>query len=182
MRFLVDAQLPPALARWLCEMGHDATHVIDFGLQSATDRQIWNHTLSVDAVIVTKDEDFPQRRAMVERSPRIVWIRLPNARRRDLLAWFDKALPGILSALEAGETLVEVVWLLDRMNPLNSAGSNACTPHRAGQGAFHKTSLGRRHPRRRPGGFSAMRSVRPAACRVTPSPAGRKSVRRSLPS
>ncbi len=29
MRFLVDAQLPPVLARWLCEAGHDARHVED---------------------------------------------------------------------------------------------------------------------------------------------------------
>jgi predicted nuclease of predicted toxin-antitoxin system len=32
MRFLVDAQLPPALARWLAEKGHDARHVADVGL------------------------------------------------------------------------------------------------------------------------------------------------------
>jgi hypothetical protein len=33
---------------------------------------------------------------------------LPNTRRRDLLAWFDRILPDILAALERGETLVEV--------------------------------------------------------------------------
>jgi predicted nuclease of predicted toxin-antitoxin system len=27
VKFLVDAQLPPALARWLCEAGYDAAHV-----------------------------------------------------------------------------------------------------------------------------------------------------------
>jgi len=29
MRFLVDAQLPPALAQWLKERGHDATAARD---------------------------------------------------------------------------------------------------------------------------------------------------------
>jgi predicted nuclease of predicted toxin-antitoxin system len=33
MRFLVDAQLPPALARWLAAQGHEAAHVGDLGLQ-----------------------------------------------------------------------------------------------------------------------------------------------------
>jgi len=32
MRFLIDARLPPALARWLTEQGHEAEHVFDCGL------------------------------------------------------------------------------------------------------------------------------------------------------
>jgi predicted nuclease of predicted toxin-antitoxin system len=42
VRFLVDAQLPPALARWLVEQGHDASHVTDHGLGEASDRRIWD--------------------------------------------------------------------------------------------------------------------------------------------
>jgi len=38
----------------------------------------------------------------------VVWIRLPNTRRRELLAWFETVMPQILAALERGETLVEV--------------------------------------------------------------------------
>ena len=85
MRFLVDAQLPPALARWLNDMGHDAEHVSDIGMQSAPDRVIWDYASSKGAAIVTKDEDFAQRRALVDHGPAIVWIRLPNARRQDWL-------------------------------------------------------------------------------------------------
>lgn len=109
MRFLVDAQLPPALARRICEVGHEAEHVMDRGLQSASDGEIWEHALRTDAAIITKDEDFAQRRAMVDVGPRIIWIRLPNARRRDLLVWFERAFPDIIHALDAGETLIEVV-------------------------------------------------------------------------
>ena len=109
MRFLVDAQLPPALARWLVEMGHDAGHVADHGLQSALDRQIWEFAVTSGACIITKDEDFAQRRALAEAGPAIIWVRLPNARRRELLTWFDQALPAIIDALERGETLVEVI-------------------------------------------------------------------------
>ena len=29
MRFVIDAQLPPALARWLAAQGHEAEHVGD---------------------------------------------------------------------------------------------------------------------------------------------------------
>ena len=40
MRFLVDAQLPPALALWLAAMGHEADHVADKGMQAASDAAI----------------------------------------------------------------------------------------------------------------------------------------------
>ena len=47
MDFLVDAQLPPGLARWLADQGHSAQHVNDLGLAGAEDSVIWNHALGV---------------------------------------------------------------------------------------------------------------------------------------
>ncbi|MBV2183918.1 MAG: DUF5615 family PIN-like protein [Rhizobium sp.] len=109
MLFLVDAQLPPALARWLSESGHDALHVMDCDMQSASDREIWDFAVNRGAVIVTKDEDFAQRKVLTGQGPSIVWVRVPNARRRDLLVWFERAMPEISRALERGDTLIEVV-------------------------------------------------------------------------
>ena len=109
MRFLVDAQLPPALARWLSEQGHDAKHVGDLGMQSASDSTIWDHALAASAAILTKDEDFAQRKALRDGGPAVIWIRLPNTRRRDLLAWFAGILPEVLAALERGESFIEVM-------------------------------------------------------------------------
>ena len=40
--------------------------------------------------------------------PTVVWVRLPNMRRRELLAWFDGVLPDILAAPARGERLIEV--------------------------------------------------------------------------
>lgn len=107
MRFLEDAQLAPALARWLASQG--AEHVADQNLESASDAAIWDFAVGASAVIITKDEDFALRKARDEAGPAVVWIRLPNVRRRSLLAWFEKVLPDILSALERGETLVELI-------------------------------------------------------------------------
>ena len=109
MRFLIDAQLPPALARRLAELGHEAEHVADHEIAAASDRQIWDYASAVAAVIVTKDEDFAQRKALGESGPRVVWVRIRNTRRRELLMWLDTALPNILSALERGESLIEVI-------------------------------------------------------------------------
>ena len=108
MRFLVDAQLPPALARWFVAQGHEAEHVSDKGMQAGSDTAIWEYALASAATIVTKDEDFAQRKVLTAAGPVVVWIRLPNTRRRDLLVWLETILPDVLAALERGETLVEV--------------------------------------------------------------------------
>jgi predicted nuclease of predicted toxin-antitoxin system len=108
MRFLVDAQLPPALARWLVAAGHEAEHVGDVGLGDARDQAIWVYAAGVGAVIVSKDEDFAQRNILQNAGPPVVWIRLPNTRRRELLVWFEAVLPAIIEALERGESLIEV--------------------------------------------------------------------------
>jgi predicted nuclease of predicted toxin-antitoxin system len=57
MRFLVDAQLPAALARWLAAKGHEAAHVGDLEMQAASDAVIWDYAIASDAAIITKDED-----------------------------------------------------------------------------------------------------------------------------
>ena len=80
MRFVVDAQLPPALARRLEALGHTAEHVADRGMAAASDKAIRDYAASVGAAIVTKDEDFAVRRVLTE-GPAVVWLRLDNARR-----------------------------------------------------------------------------------------------------
>ena len=109
MQFLVDAQLPPALARWLAEQGYTAEHVFDLGMAEAADRDIWTYASQVGAVIITKDEDFAERRARAGSGPSIVWIRVGNTSRRDLLTWFRFRLPVIVDALAQGEALIEIV-------------------------------------------------------------------------
>lgn len=109
MRFLIDAQLPPALARWLVEQGHAADHVADIGMAAASDWDIWQRATASAAIIVTKDEDVARRRAMADAGPTIVWVRVGNTTRRVLLEWFRLRLPSILDALRRGERLVEVL-------------------------------------------------------------------------
>jgi predicted nuclease of predicted toxin-antitoxin system len=37
MRFPIDAQLPPALARWLSDQGQVAEHVLDLSMATTSD-------------------------------------------------------------------------------------------------------------------------------------------------
>ena len=108
MRFLVDAQLPPALARRIEAIGHVAEHVADRGLATATDDAIRQYAASIGAVIITKDEDFAIRRVLQE-GPSVVWVRTGNTRRVELLRRIEAELNTIVAALERGETLVEIV-------------------------------------------------------------------------
>lgn len=109
MRFVVDAQLPPALARMLSGKGFEAEHVADINLGNAEDRAIWDYALKTGAAILTKDEDFATRIALDPSGPPIVWIRVGNTSRQALLRWIEPLLPAIEKALAANEKLIEVV-------------------------------------------------------------------------
>jgi predicted nuclease of predicted toxin-antitoxin system len=108
VKFLVDANLPPALARWLVSEGHDAQHVSDFGMEAMTDREIWARARENDACIVTKDEDFILLQALDRAGPAIVWIRIGNAVRSVLLRRLPILWPAVIAAIERGERIIEV--------------------------------------------------------------------------
>jgi predicted nuclease of predicted toxin-antitoxin system len=88
VRFLVDAQLPPALARLIAERGHVAEHVTDIGPGDAPDRDLWGYALAHQAVIVTKDEDFADMVALV--------------------AWFEPLIEQVVAMVESGDRLIEL--------------------------------------------------------------------------
>ncbi len=86
MRFPVDAQLPPALAGLLGELGQEAVAAREVGLRDADDGTIWQYALTHGAVILTKDEDFPERSLRSPSPPQVVWIRIGNCSNRALFA------------------------------------------------------------------------------------------------
>lgn len=108
MRFLVDAQLPTALARWLEARGHHAEHAADIGMESSPDLALWQRALDTQSVLISKDEDFMHLVTLRSLSPKLVWVRIGNTRRAQLLSEFDVALERILAVLEEGEVIVEL--------------------------------------------------------------------------
>ena len=74
MRFIVDVQLPPALAAWLIAQGHEAFHVFELVLTWANDAVIWQRAGATSSIIVTKDEDVAVR-AQLRPGPPVVWSR-----------------------------------------------------------------------------------------------------------
>lgn len=108
MRFIVDAQLPPALARALTAAGHSAAHVGEIGLLMAPDAVIWKRAIKEQAAIITKDGDFAGLYRQEAPQAAVVWLRVGNTAREQLVQWLLPLMPEIVAALEAGERLVEV--------------------------------------------------------------------------
>ena len=111
MKFLIDAQLPPALARWVQEQGYDVQHVKILGLGDAEDHVIWTQAMTqaitIDAIIITKDEDFAARAAREATAPVIVWLRIGNATNHVLIQWLEPRWTQIVSLLNDGHQLIE---------------------------------------------------------------------------
>jgi predicted nuclease of predicted toxin-antitoxin system len=110
VRFIVDAQLPPALARMLVDLGHEAQHVVDLNLslQAVDDSVIWDFALDYAAVLLTKDDDFPHRFHQSVHTPVVVWLRVGNVSRQALLRWFRPLLPQVIKLIEEENRLIEL--------------------------------------------------------------------------
>lgn len=109
MTFLIDAQLPPALARALNAAGHPSQHVANVGLLTADDDAIWQYAVANRMVVLTKDEDFVTRRLLEVTGPQIVWLRVGNCSNRELVAWFLPLLPDAVARLQHGDIIVELI-------------------------------------------------------------------------
>jgi len=108
VRFLIDAQLPPRLARAIAAEGYQAEHLEDLGMRHAKDPAIWDYAQEHKAAIITKDEDFVERFRRQPGAPVIIWLRIGNATNRVLLDWIMPALPNIIIRLDAGDRFIEV--------------------------------------------------------------------------
>lgn len=108
MRFLVDNQLPGALARALSARGEDCRHVLDVGVAQATDPEIWRYADENDLVLISKDDDFVRLATQPAARARLIWVRIGNCRNADLLTRIDWVWNQVRTALDAGDRIVEI--------------------------------------------------------------------------
>lgn len=107
-RFLIDAQLPPGLAARLVDAGHWASHVNDLGLGGGSDAEVSATAEALDAILVSKDEDFVSLIRAGAFSGPLLWIRLGNTSNRHLWFVLEPLVDEIVRAFGSGETLIEV--------------------------------------------------------------------------
>ena len=108
MRFLIDAQLPPGLAKLFARAGHEAVHVFDVGLHTEEDGKISAFASKSGMIIVTKDEDFVTMRRLSPAAPRVIWVRIGNTTNRVLRDRIQPLMDEILAAVAAGEEIIEI--------------------------------------------------------------------------
>jgi predicted nuclease of predicted toxin-antitoxin system len=107
VNFLIDSQLPPALAKWISAQGHKAIHVADLGMLADDNSKIWQRAKKENAIII-KDEDFTDRWLLNDEGVALVWIRKGNCSNRALMSWLEPLWPDVLRRLEQGERLIEL--------------------------------------------------------------------------
>jgi predicted nuclease of predicted toxin-antitoxin system len=108
VRFLVDANLSPRLAAALIAAGHDAVHVRELGMSSATDTAIIEAAEHDRRIVLSADTDFGTILALTGRtSPSVLLLRLTSPRRTELIAaLLDANLPDVAEPLAAGAVVV----------------------------------------------------------------------------
>jgi len=89
------------------EFGVDAAHVVDVGLCEASDALIWEYAANTNCVLIAKDLDFA-RIALQRTECALVWVRLGNLARQQLLLKIRNVWPRIVDRLQSGERLIEL--------------------------------------------------------------------------
>jgi predicted nuclease of predicted toxin-antitoxin system len=108
VKFLIDNQLPRALAEHLQARGQDCQHVLETGLADASDISICRYCEAQERILISKDEDFLYLANHPKSKIKLVWVRLGNCRTAALLAAFDQFWPTIESCFAAGDRIVEI--------------------------------------------------------------------------
>jgi predicted nuclease of predicted toxin-antitoxin system len=104
VHLLVDANLSPRVAAILRDHGHDAIHVADVGLVSASDEAVLAYAVGSHQVIVSADTDFGELLAVSGATrPSLVLLRSADRLTPDQqAALLAENLPAVAAELDIG--------------------------------------------------------------------------------
>ncbi|MBV9659309.1 MAG: DUF5615 family PIN-like protein [Verrucomicrobia bacterium] len=85
MKLLFDENLSPKLPRMVATLFPDSAHVRECGLLGRADEDVWEYARTNGFTIVSKDSDFQQRSLLYGYPPKLVWLRIGNCTRQQLV-------------------------------------------------------------------------------------------------
>ncbi len=101
MKFLVDAQLPVRLARFLQTSGYDTIHTRDLPQQNATlDAEINAISIQQNRVVITKDADFVNSFLTIQQPYKLLLITTGNIKNSELENLFDANFQSLVELFE----------------------------------------------------------------------------------
>ena len=107
MRFLLDMNLPPAVAEWLQSKGHDAVHIREIGLGRLPDREVFARAAEEGRIVVTFDLDFGEIAGLAGATgATVLLLRLRLVHQDYFRQRLQAAIVEAAEALEAGATVV----------------------------------------------------------------------------
>lgn len=85
MKLLFDENMSPKLPRLLAGLFPGSAHVRECGLLGRPDEEVWEYARANGFSIVSKDSDFQQRSLLYGHPPKLVWLRIGNCTREQLV-------------------------------------------------------------------------------------------------
>lgn len=103
MKFLIDAQLPPSLARLLKDKGHDAIHTLSLPEKNfTTDQTINKISIKEERILISKDSDF-YHSFLLKREPyKVLLVRMGNLKKDNVNNLIIDNLETILKYFQTG--------------------------------------------------------------------------------
>ena len=106
MKFLIDAQLPKKLSRFLNEKGIESIHTLDLPSRNSTsDSEIIALSQSEQYIVITKDTDFWDIYKQKAEPYKLIYLTVGNCSTQDLIQLFDSNLSIILEALKTSDVI-----------------------------------------------------------------------------
>jgi predicted nuclease of predicted toxin-antitoxin system len=107
LKFIVDTQLPPLLAKYLHQKGYDAVHTTHFlDGHLLQDEQITIIAIAESRIVVTKDSDFLDHYMLHGVPPNVLLLQFGNVSNKELLTMFEANFVQITTEFENGAEVV----------------------------------------------------------------------------